>query len=127
MDSIQCMMSNFRREVDIRKNLMKVLQMKNPVAEIRNAFANSSEELTQSQYNDLEDRHIEIIQIELVYYFLSLGLIFSSFISSLKGKIKSPISYLCSILDLEVDKYVSQKTMDYQFCNKLICTLVLNK
>lgn len=70
VDSIQCMMCNFRREVDIRKNLMKVLQMKNAVAEIRNAFANSSE-LTQSQYSDLEDRHIEVIQIELVYYLLS--------------------------------------------------------
>lgn len=67
---------------------MEVLQMKNPGAEIRNAFANSSEELTQSQNNDLEDRHIEIIQIELVY-FLSLGLISSSFTSFLKGKIES--------------------------------------
>lgn len=48
---------------------MEVLQMKNPGAEIRNAFAKSSEELTQSQNNDREDRHIEIIQIELVFIF----------------------------------------------------------
>lgn len=35
---MQDKMGNFSREVDIRNNLIEMLQMKNPVAEIKNAL-----------------------------------------------------------------------------------------